>query len=175
MFLGHEISKDGLSPPPKKLNVIKNYPRPKTVKQLQRFLGLCNWFSKFIPNFSSVALPLYKLTRKNSKFLWNDVCQAAFDNLKRLLLNSEVLAFPRQDLQYRIQVDSSKNGIGYMLYQMLPLSEVPNKSERERVRVIRFGSKSLKKHQVSYGSTKLELLGLITSVFRLYHICDGLK
>ena len=64
VFLGHEISKDGIRPPPLKLEVIKNYMPPRNAKELKCALGLFNWFRKFIPNYSAVASPLYYLLKK---------------------------------------------------------------------------------------------------------------
>lgn len=172
-FLGHEVSSQGVGLPKERLDAIKDYPVPKTIRQLQRFLGLMNWFSKFIPNFSAVASPLYALTRKNRRFQWSENCQNAFEKLKHLLLTSNLLAFPRHDLQFRIQVDTSKHGIGYMLYQITPESEAMGLSQRQRLRVIRFGSKSLNRHQSSYGPTKLELLGLVTAVLQCSSYIKG--
>ena len=74
-----------------------------------------------------------------------------------------MLSFPRSDLDYYIMVDSSAKGIGYILYQLTPENEL-TKSDENNLRIIRFGSKTLKKHQTAYGPTKLELLGVITAV-----------
>lgn len=75
--------------------------------------------------------------------------------LNSLLLNSEVLAFPRCDLAYYLAVDSSAQGIGYGVYQ---------KHAEKKMRVIKFGSKSLTHWQKSYGPTKLDFLGVVTSI-----------
>ena len=75
--------------------------------------------------------------------------------MKTSLCNSQALAFPRFDLEFRLQVDTSSRGIGYMLYQM---------HGEDSPRVVRFGSKGLSKWQQSYGATKLELSGVVTSI-----------
>lgn len=82
-------------------------------------------------------------------------------NLNRLL-NSEVLAFPRFDVPFILAVDTSSHSIGYLLYQIQPTRE--SEQEKSRIRVIRFGSKGLSRWQKSYGPTKLELLGMVTSI-----------
>lgn len=122
---------------------------------MRRTLGLFNWFRKFIPNYSAVANPLNKLLKSNTKYNWTDEQQSASVELKRLLLQSPVLAFPRFDLEFRLAVDTSSKGIGYMLYQ---------KHSDGTPRVVRFGSKGLTKWQSSYGPTKLELLGMVTAI-----------
>ena len=160
VYLGHHISKDGIRPPPDRVTAIKQYPTPKNVQQLRRALGLFNWFRKFMPNFSSEAEPLYKLLKRGVAFVWTNEQDDAFNKLKTLLVESEILAFPRFDLPFYLSVDTSSKGLGYMLYQ-----KHPAKSELEsEIKVVRFGSKSLNKWQKSYGPTKLELLGLVTSV-----------
>lgn len=121
VFLGHEISKHGIRPPSDRLKAVSEYPVPKTTKQLKRYLGLMNWFKKFIPNYSAVANSLYKLLRKGVKFTWQTEQQNAFEKLKESLVNSEALAFPRYDLPFILGVDSSSKGIGYMLYQNILL------------------------------------------------------
>ena len=164
-FLGHEISKDGMRPPPDRITAVQEYPPPKSLKELRRFMGLMNWFRKFIPNFSAKAHPLNQLTKQNVPFQWGESQQAAMDSLKGALLASPVLAFPRFDLEFRLAVDTSSKGIGYMLYQVWPEQEFPpGTSEKSRVKVVRFGSKSLTKYQSNYGPTKLELLGMVTSI-----------
>ena len=170
VFLGHEISKDGLKPPSDRLDSIAEYPVPKNAKALKRYLGLMNWFKNYIPQYSAVANPLYKLLRRGEKFLWQSQHQAAFEKLKELLLNSEALAFPRYDLSFYLAVDSSSKGIGYMLYQLHP-----SENHSEIPRVVRFGSKSLSKWQQSYGPTKLELLGMVTSILDCASYLRGRK
>ena len=170
LFLGHEISKSGISPPSDRLKAVSEYPVPKTTKQLKRYLGLMNWFKKYIPGYSAKAHCLYQLLRKGMKFVWKDEHKAAFDILKTSLLNSEALAFPQYDLPFYLGVDTSSKGIGYMLYQ-----KHPSNSGDETVRVVRFGSKSLSHYQTSYGPTKLELLGVVTSILDCASYLRGRK
>ena len=170
VFLGHEISKEGLKPPSDRMKAIAEYPVPKNVKALKRYLGLMNWFKKFIPRYSAIAHPLYKLLRKGVTFSWQTEHQTAFEELRESLLNSEALAFPCYDLPFYLSVDSSSKGIGYMLYQKHPVGD-----QGDILRVIRFGSKSLSKWQQSYGPTKLELLGMVTSILDCASYLRGRK
>lgn len=99
---------------------------------------------------------LHGFCEKNANFQWSTEQGQAFLKLKNVLQNSEVLAFPRFDLPFYLAVDSSAQGIGYVLYQ----KHLENSDEK--VRFIRFGSKTLISWQKSYGPTKLELL--VTSI-----------
>ncbi|CAC5388074.1 unnamed protein product [Mytilus coruscus] len=159
VFLGHLISSKGIQPPPERLQAIKDYPSPKSVKELRRVVGLLNWFRKYIPNFSSEIEPMTKLLRKNMKFRWSAEQENAFQKLKKLLLNSPVLAFPNYNIPFHLAVDTSSKGIGYVLYQIHT-----DEHEEDMIRVVRFGSKSLSRWQISYGPTKLELLGMVTAI-----------
>ena len=154
-FLGHDISENGISPPQDRIQAVMNLPDPKDASGLRRVMGLFNWFRKYIPNFSSVASPLNDLLKKDSNFVWRKEHSRTLETLKSLLASSPVLAFPDFSCQFRIAVDTSARGIGYMLYQ---------RGDDESVNVIRFGSKSLTKWQRSYGPTKLELLGMVVAV-----------
>ena len=175
-FLGHEVSKEGIKPPSDKVQVIKDLPAPENQRELRRLMGMLNWFRKFIPNFSSVANPLNALLKSGVAFHWGGQQQAALDALKSSLVNSPALAFPRFDIPFHLQVDTSSHGLGYMLYQIHPESEFPEgTSERERTRVVRFGSKGLSKWQRSYGPTKLELLGMVTSIMDCASYLRGSK
>ena len=69
-FLGHEISKDGMLPPPDRVRAVQDYSSPKSLKELCRFMGLINWFRKFIPNLSTLAQPLNQLTKNGILFQW---------------------------------------------------------------------------------------------------------
>ncbi|XP_073051214.1 uncharacterized protein [Primulina eburnea] len=84
-FLGHIISATGVSVDPKKVEAIVDWPRPKTVTEIRSFLGLAGYLRKFVEGFSSIAIPITKLTQKNSKFQWSEECEKSFETLKRSL------------------------------------------------------------------------------------------
>ncbi|CAC5356092.1 unnamed protein product [Mytilus coruscus] len=135
IYLGHKISNKGIEPPPDRVQAVVDYPKPKSVKELRRLVGLFNWFRKYIKNFSAEMEPLTRLLKKYESFSWTDEQQRAFQNVKSLLRNSPILAFPNFNLPFRLAVDSCCKGIGYVLYQKM--------SETDEIRVIRFGSKAL--------------------------------
>ena len=160
-FFGHEVSSEGIRPPVDRFEKIR-----KLHQRAQTHSRPFHWFRKFIPNFSTLAAPLIKLMRKNNTFRWTDQLQLAFDNLKDKLLTSDILAFPRFDIPFRLSVDTSCEGTGYMLSQIHPEEEYPRgASEKECTWVVRSGSKALTKWQPSYTArTKLKLLGVLHAV-----------
>ena len=93
MFLGHVVSADGIHTDPSKVEAVKTYPVPKTVKQIRAFMGLVGFYRKFILGFGQIASPLYQLMNKDAKFKWDEQCQRAFDALKEALMSSPILKF----------------------------------------------------------------------------------
>ena len=77
-YLGHKISSEGLHPSEKKVHALKNAPKPTNVSQLKSFLGLVNYYSKFLPNLSTTLAPLYKLLQKKSSWRWGSKEDKAF-------------------------------------------------------------------------------------------------
>ena len=94
-FLGHIVSHEGHSPIPRLLNKISNAQIPSSKKQLQRFLGLANFYREYIPKFATVAEPLYALTGDRKEWSWGAREEEAFQSLKTMLTKSPTtLAFP---------------------------------------------------------------------------------
>ena len=87
-FLGHVISKDGVRPDPDKVSATKEYPVPSSVKDVRAFLGLANYYRKFVKDFAKIAGPLHDLTKKGLKFQWSDAYQSAFETLKEALTHN---------------------------------------------------------------------------------------
>ena len=158
IFLGHQISKDGIHPPPDRVDALLKIPPLNIPKELRRIIGMFNWFRKFIPHFSAIISPLTRLLKKNQQFKWTLEQQNAFDNIKHRLTSAPFLRFPNYNIQYRLSVDTSSRGIGFMLYQID--SDYPE----QKPHIIRYGSKALNTWQTSNGPTKLELLGMVVSV-----------
>jgi hypothetical protein len=84
-YLGHIVSRDGIQPDPDKISAVKDFPVPKKVKDVRSFLGLANYYRRFIKEFSKIAKPLTQLLHKNVKFQWTEACQTTFDILKCLI------------------------------------------------------------------------------------------
>ncbi|KAL5573844.1 hypothetical protein UlMin_023441 [Ulmus minor] len=93
-FLGHVISKDGVSVDPSKVEAVSNWPRPTTVTEIRGFLGMAGYYRRFVEGFSRIAGPLTMLTRKNVRFIWTEDCEKSFQELKKRLTIAPVLAIP---------------------------------------------------------------------------------
>ena len=95
-FLGHIVSTQGISTDPEKVGVIEKWPTPQSKRDVQQFLGLANYYRRFIKDFGVIAKPLNHLTEKNAcaEFEWSATCQRAFENLRKCLVEPPVLAYP---------------------------------------------------------------------------------
>ena len=100
-----------------KVAAINMFKEPKTVKQLQSFLGLASYYRKFIQDFSKIASPSYKATEKRKRFKWPKECEQAFDKLKSTLTSDALLIFPDFNKVFRLETDTSDFGLGGVLTQ----------------------------------------------------------
>ena len=159
LFLGHIVSGSGVQPNPQLISTVKEWKVPVTVCQIQQFLGLCNYYRRFIYQFSDVASPLTRLTQKDTEFEWNAECQVAFDGLKAALCDAPILAYPRSNGLFILDRDASDVGIGGILSQIQDGEE----------RVICFASKKLNKSQTRYCVTRRELLAVVVFIQEFRH------
>jgi hypothetical protein len=81
-FLGHTISKDGISVDPRKVQEVMDWKPPKSVHQIRSFLGLAGYYCRFILDFSKIAKPMTELLKKGVKFVWSEACDQAFHTLR---------------------------------------------------------------------------------------------
>jgi len=116
-FLGHVFSAEGLSPDQKKIAAIRDMPVPQSRADLQRFLGMVTYMSKFIPLFSNHTDPLRQLLHKNVDWQWYTEQQEAFNHLKALLQSAPTLKYFDPAGKAWIQTDSSSKGLGACLLQ----------------------------------------------------------
>lgn len=159
-FLGHILDKDGIRTDPSKIESIKNFERPKCVKQVRRFLGMCNYYRKFIKGYSAMARALEELCGRNKdKLIWTPACNEAFDELKQALTKTPVLSFPDTDKVFILDTDASFSSIGAVLSQ---------RDTNGRERVIAYGSHSMNAHEKGYCITRKELLAI-------YYFCNSFK
>jgi hypothetical protein len=107
----------GIRVDPEKVRAVELWERPKTVKGVRGFIGFANYYREFVPNFSSVAMPLTTLTKKGVPLVWTDECEAAFERLKALLISAPVLAQWDPDRKTVLETDSSGYAVGGALSQ----------------------------------------------------------
>ncbi len=118
-FLGHVVSKDGISADPDIIKSIQLMPTPKNVTELQSFLGLAGYYRKFVPDFASLCGPLYKLTKQLAPFNWTIDQDQAFNLIKSKLVSRVILAHPNYDYPFIVQTDACDNGLGAVLSQSI--------------------------------------------------------
>ncbi|CAC5379676.1 Retrovirus-related Pol polyprotein from transposon 297 [Mytilus coruscus] len=148
-YLGHIISKEGIKVDPEKTKAISTFPVPTRKKQVRSFLGMCNYYRRFVDSYSKIVTPLNGLLKKERErsFKWNKECQVAFDNLKQALLTPPVLAYPDMNKPFMVTCDASNSAIGFVLGQL---------DSQRKERVIAFGCKSLSKTEQVWSTTEKE-------------------
>ena len=100
-----------------KVEDVMSWERPKSVFEIRSFLGLTGYYRRFIEDFSWLAAPMNRLTRKGVKFEWDDLCKNAFQELKRRLTSAPNLIVPKQGQRYTVYCDTFKDGLGCVLMQ----------------------------------------------------------
>lgn len=161
-YLGRVVGQGMVAPVDAKVAAVAGFPRPATKKELQRFLGLVGYYRSFCCNFSSVVFPLTELLKADSKFVWSDECQQAFENVKTLLCSCPVLAAPCFSRPFQLQVDASQVGAGAVLLQ--------GGEEDGVLRPVCFFSRKFNRYQSNYSVIEKEALALVWAIqhFEVY-------
>lgn len=173
-YLGHIISEEGVATDPEKIDVVRKWPTPKAVTELQSFLGFVGFYRRFIKDFASIARPLHDAIqqagvkkhprgkqRQTAPLVWGPAQQEAFEKLVERCTTTPVLAFADFTKPFRLHTDASFEGLGAVLYQ----------ESEGRDRVIAFASRRLSKAELNYPVHKLEFLALkwaVTEKFNDY-------
>jgi hypothetical protein len=122
---------------------------------------MAGYYRRFIEGFSKIAGPMTKLLRKNTPFVWSDECEASFQTLKEKLTTAPVLAVPKTGKDYTVYCDASKNRLGCVLMQ--------------DIKVIAYGSRQLRPHEVNYPTHDLELTAVVFALKGWRHFLYGAK
>ena len=166
LYLGHIVSEDGIRTDPKKVEVIHQWPAPVTVTDVRSFLGLTNYYRRFLEGYAKIARPLNDLIsgenadKKKTLVEWTPECQDAFEKLKSLCTEAPVLAYPDFTKPFKLHIDACDRGLGAILYQ-----DQPSGQEKP----ISFASRSLSKVESNYPAHKLEFLALKWAVTKRFH------
>jgi len=163
-FLGHVITKDGVKTDPRKTEALKALPIPTSAQEVRRFLGMSGYYRKFVPNYAEKTNHLRMLIRKNAVFNWTDECNKEFNNIKELLGNAPIMAFPDFSKGFILTTDASKEGFGAIL------SQIQNGAER----VIAYASKSTNDREKNYFPTELECAAIVWAIdkFKTPYLLD---
>ena len=157
-------STEGLHATDGKLQAILQAPSPRNVQELWSFLGLVNYYSKFIPNLATVLHPLNQLLRQNCRWRWDQPCSSAFAAAKQQLASSSVLTHYNPALPIRMAGDASAYGIGAVISHIMP-----DRSERP----IAFASRTLSSSERNYAQVEEEALPLVFGVKRFQNYLYG--
>jgi len=163
-FLGQIICHDGIRTHPKNVEAITSMSQPRDCSQVKSFLGLVNFYAKFVPNLSQSCEPLYKLTRDNVQFKWTKECESAFQDVKHAISSAPVLAHFQQSLPVGLSCDASSVGLGVVLFH-----KYPDGSERP----IAFASKTLSSSERNYSQIEKEGLSIVFGVKRFFQFLYG--
>ncbi|CAG7719774.1 unnamed protein product [Allacma fusca] len=167
-FLGHEISAEGIRPLKEKVEVISNFPIPTRVDQLRNFLGMINYYHRFIPSMAEIQIPLQKHvagSRKNDKspIVWNKDSDIAFQKLKSALISEVLLGHCSPNAPLSIMVDASDIGIGGVLHQHIDGKILP----------LAFFSRKLSSSQLNYSVYDKELLAIYETIRHFRYMLEG--
>ncbi|UYV61064.1 hypothetical protein LAZ67_1003288, partial [Cordylochernes scorpioides] len=165
-FLGYVISTGGLEPGPRKIKAIEEFPEPKNVHDIRRFLGLTNFFRRFVKDFARKAEPLSRLTKKGSQFEWKEEQRRSFGGLRKDLVEYPVLAHYNPELKTEVHCDASAEGLAGMVLQM---------DEDGKWRLVYCVSKKTTEAEKMYHSSKLELMAIVWTLDRLRQFLVGIK
>lgn len=164
-YLGHIINQTGIQTDPEKVSAIKEFPTPRTVRQVRSFLGLASWYRRFVPGFAIMSAPLTQLLRKNQRWKWSENQENAFQLLKYALTSSPILTCPDFEQPFILQVDASNEGLGASLTQKKDKTET----------VIAFASRLLSESERKFSVTEKECLALVWAVKKFRPYLEGYK
>ena len=164
VYLGHRIDAQGLHPTSEKVAAIQQAPTPQNSTELRAYLGLLNYYSKFMPNLSAKLAPLYKLLQKNTPWYWGTHESRAFKQSKQLLLSSQLLVHFDPNKELILCCDASAYGIGAVL---------THRTSDGIEQPIGFVSRSLTKAEKAYSQIEKEALSCIFGINRFHTYLYG--
>jgi len=165
-YLGLIISKGELHMDPVKLTAVTNWPTLKTMKEVQKFLGFCNFYCHFVKNYSALAQPLFNLTKKDVPFHWDQAEEQAFCDLQSALTLAPVLILPDYDKPFTLITDASDYATGAILEQ---------EDAFGCSHPVAYFSKSLQPAECNYEIPNKGLLAIIHSLKHFHHYLQGNK
>nr|VZI42314.1 unnamed protein product [Spirometra erinaceieuropaei] len=164
IFLGHEVNSDGIKPVPEKVSAISTFPVPATINQLRRFLGMVNYYHRFLPHGATILQPLNSLLIHSKKTLvMTEEAVRSFNDVKAALADATLLAHPRSDAQLTLMADASSTAVGASLQQTVGGVLQP----------LAFFSKKLSPAETRYSVFGRELLAVYLSIRHFRHFLEG--
>ncbi|XP_064463440.1 uncharacterized protein K02A2.6-like [Ornithodoros turicata] len=158
-YLGHVLTSQGVEPDPQKVKAITDYPVPTSKQQLQRFIGMVTYLTRFVPKMSESTRVLRQLLRKDVEWVWDENCQQCFEHLKQLLVTAPVLSYFDANCPVTLSVDASSYGLGAVLLQ----NDHP----------VAYASVSLTETQQRYSQIEKELLAVVFAAEHFHYFTYG--
>ena len=165
-FLGHHVTSEGICPLPHKVKAMQDFPQPSTHRKLREFLGLINFYHRFIPGCATILKPLNALltaTKGNATLAWDEASTVAFANIKNALANATLLVHPEQNAPTSIMTDASEVAVGAVLQQYIQGQWCP----------IAYFSKTLKPSETHYSTFDRELLAIYLAIKHFRYFIEG--
>lgn len=163
-YLGFILSREGVRPNPDKVEAIVNFERPSSVRSLRRFLGMVNYYHRFVEGFSEITAPLTDLLKGKPKVItWNNQAEIAFNILKEKLICAPILANPNFDLPFKIQTDASDMAIAGILTQ----------ENEGKEHVVAYYSRKLTTPQRSWKAAEKEGLAALEAIEKFRPYVEG--
>ncbi|BHF65921.1 hypothetical protein SprV_0200893500 [Sparganum proliferum] len=164
IFLGYEVNSDGIKPVPEKVSAISKFPVPTTINQLRRFLGMVNYYHRFLPHGATILRPLNSLlTHSKKTLLMTEEAVRSFNDVKVALAKATLLAHPRSDAQITLMTDASSTAVGASLQQTVSGVLQP----------LAFFTKKLSPAETRYSDFGRELLAVYLSIRHFRHFLEG--
>ena len=165
-YLGYVINKEGIHTSSKKVQAVLDAPPPTDLGELRSFLGLVNYYGKFIKNLFELAAPLNQLLQKTVKWSWTSSCQQSFQALKKALTSAEVLCHYNPRLPLSLACDASSVGIGAVIFHTFG-----NGAEKP----IAYASRTLTSTEKKYSQIEREALGIVYGLKKFHQYLYGRK
>lgn len=169
-FLSYLITPEGTTPTQEKVEAINNYPIPRSITQIQRFLGMVNYYHRFIPKIAEMLTPIYthltallKMPKCANNFTWPEPLNENFNQVKKAIADCTLLAHPQNDGRFRLITDASSTAVGAALEQYKNKCWEP----------LAFFSKKLKPSEIKYSAFDRELLAVYLAIKHFRYILEG--
>lgn len=163
IFLGHKLTTEGIAPDPTKIAKLKEWELPKTVKQLQSFLGFTNYYGRLVKGYAQLSAPLFKLLNKGQKVPWTDIARDQYNELKKAVINSVGIYHRIDGTPLILDPDASEYAVGVVLSQLVDGQEQP----------IGFHSRTLSKYQRNWHISRKEAFAIVEGVKKFEHFLMG--
>ena len=163
VFLGDQLTDEGIKPDPRKVSAIRNMPKPTDKAGIQRFLGMVTYMAKWIPNLSAKSAPLRELLDQQNHWVWEDRQEAAFNMLRECLVQEPTLAYYDPARPSKMASDASKDGLGAVLLQL----------HNEEWKPVAYASRAMTSAETRYAQIEKELLAIAFACQRFHQFIYG--